>query len=280
MLREEVVTIDCAEHRLVGVFHPEAPNGIGIGVVIVVGGPQYRVGSHRQFVTSARYLARAGVAVLRFDARGMGDSSGEASGFEHLAEDIDAAVAEMRHRRPDFKLVLLGLCDGASAILLTERARHASDGMVLINPWVRTPALAASVVARHYYLGRFAQREFWHKLFSLRVNPLKSLLELATTLRTARSGDDLTKGRTYVDAMIDALDRTRAPVLFALSGDDLTAKEFDTLSETHARLKSTMTRANTSVVRLPGADHTFSRREDLDRFNEQALAWLTRAVRP
>ena len=39
-------------------------------MVIVVGGPQYRAGSHRQFTLLARHIAAAGYPVLRFDARG------------------------------------------------------------------------------------------------------------------------------------------------------------------------------------------------------------------
>ncbi len=47
-----------------------------LGVLIVVGGPQYRVGSHRQFVLLARALAARGFAAMRFDCTGMGDSDG------------------------------------------------------------------------------------------------------------------------------------------------------------------------------------------------------------
>ena len=48
----------------------------------MVGGPQYRVGSHRQFTLMARAFAAAGYPVLRFDYRGIGDSEGESRGFE------------------------------------------------------------------------------------------------------------------------------------------------------------------------------------------------------
>jgi alpha/beta superfamily hydrolase len=51
------------------------------GVLIVVGGPQYRVGSHRQFALLARHLAEHGVPVMRFDYRGMGDSVGDIRTF-------------------------------------------------------------------------------------------------------------------------------------------------------------------------------------------------------
>ncbi|MFQ5467236.1 MAG: hypothetical protein ACE5DS_03780, partial [Kiloniellaceae bacterium] len=53
----------CRGDALIGVLHvPAAPGPRG--VVIIPGAPQYRVGSHRQFVALARDLAVAGIAVL------------------------------------------------------------------------------------------------------------------------------------------------------------------------------------------------------------------------
>ena len=69
---------------------PDAPQQ-NTGVVIVVGGAQYRVGSHRQFVQMARLLAAAGYPVLRFDFPGMGDSPGAPVAFEDSAPHIAAA---------------------------------------------------------------------------------------------------------------------------------------------------------------------------------------------
>ena len=67
---EQVLPITCEGHELAAVLAvPEQARSLG--VVIVVGGPQYRVGSHRQFVLLARQLAAAGIATLRFDCRGM-----------------------------------------------------------------------------------------------------------------------------------------------------------------------------------------------------------------
>ena len=78
---ERALTFDCCGERLVGVVSEPALAG-KLGVVVVVGGPQYRVGSHRQFVLFARRLATEGVAVLRFDYRGMGDATGRPRQFE------------------------------------------------------------------------------------------------------------------------------------------------------------------------------------------------------
>src|SRR5262245_60307703 len=69
---ERAVVFGCEGEELLGVLHEPASDGAtgtpaSTGVIIVVGGPQYRVGSHRQFVLMARELARRGHAVLRFD---------------------------------------------------------------------------------------------------------------------------------------------------------------------------------------------------------------------
>ena len=42
-----------------------------LGVLIQVGAPQYRVGSQRQFVLMARFLAQQGHCVLRYDIQGL-----------------------------------------------------------------------------------------------------------------------------------------------------------------------------------------------------------------
>lgn len=54
-MNEHALLLPCGQDTLVGVLSlPDAPSNTA--VVIVVGGPQYRVGSHRQFVLLARAL--------------------------------------------------------------------------------------------------------------------------------------------------------------------------------------------------------------------------------
>ena len=56
---DQAVVIPCAGEHLVGVIsRPEQPGTLGL--VMVVGGAQYRAGSHRQFVHLARAVAGTG----------------------------------------------------------------------------------------------------------------------------------------------------------------------------------------------------------------------------
>ena len=144
------------KEKLVGVLHT-SDKPARVGLIIVVGGAQYRVGSHRQFVLLARDLATHGIAVMRFDYKGTGDSEGELGRpepCEHLDADIRAAVDVLLDRLPDLeKIVLWGLCDGASAILLYAHHDPRVKGAVLLNPWVRTPGGHAKTVIKHTIFG-------------------------------------------------------------------------------------------------------------------------------
>lgn len=115
---EHALCFSCAGDELVGIVStPEVPKPVG--VLVLVGGPQYRVGSHRQFLLLAWALSEAGFPVMRFDYRGMGDSTGDLRDFETVNDDIAAAIGVFRQQCPDVaKIVLWGLCDAASASLI------------------------------------------------------------------------------------------------------------------------------------------------------------------
>ncbi len=273
MNAESPLSFECSGFVLAGILHRPAQPG-SVGVVVVVGGPQYRVGSHRQFVLLARHLAAAGYPVLRFDCRGMGDSGGEFPGFEDIADDIRAAVDALLGQLPAVRRVVLwGLCDAASAALMYAPGDPRIAGLVLANPWVRSPATLARAQLRNYYLARIASREFWRKLFEGTLSPARALRDLAGTLRESARRPDAGREPDYVARMREALGAFREPVLFILSGDDITAAEFMQLGATDA-WSALLAGPRVERHLLPEANHTFSTAAWRDEVASRTRAWL------
>ncbi|WP_457393169.1 hydrolase 1, exosortase A system-associated [Roseateles sp. P5_E1] len=277
-MKESVLNFDCEGERLIGILaEPANTAPAEVGVVIVVGGPQYRVGSHRQFTLLARHLANHGVAALRFDYRSMGDSPGEARDFLGVDADIAAAIAALLAARPALKrAVLWGLCDAASAALLylesTGDPRVA--GVALLNPWARSAATLAQTHVKHYYWRRLREKGFWLKLLRGGVG-LTALRTLGGNLRLARgAGKAKTDSRSFQDRMAAGLRAFNGPVLLILSGDDYTAREFVGFARSSAAWQGLLVRPTLDLHDMPTADHTFSAIQDQDSQCRICLDWL------
>ena len=101
------------DHQLVGITHNPQKTSSTVGLLIIVGGPQYRIGALGQYVHLARHWVNQGIAAMRFDYSGIGDSDGTYPGFEHVTADIHAAIDEFSKRGPEIKSVAIwGLCEG------------------------------------------------------------------------------------------------------------------------------------------------------------------------
>jgi exosortase A-associated hydrolase 1 len=273
---EKTLVFSCQQETLVGVLAvPERP--APRGVLIVVGGPQYRVGSHRQFTLLARHLADAGIASLRFDYRGMGDSSGALRTFEHAGEDIRHAIDEFMARVPTLcEVVIWGLCDAASAALFYAQGDPRVDGLVLVNPWARTEQGMARAQLKHYYTARLFQRSFWYKLWHGKFDAGKAAREFGGRVLHALVRPVPAAAATLPERMQAGLRRFRGPVLLILSGNDLTAQEFRDMVARSRGWRSLLHAPRVTQRMLREADHTFSRRE----WRDQAAAWTSDWTRP
>ena len=271
---EEPIRFACDEESLFGIL-ARPQHSAELGIVVVVGGPQTRVGSHRQFTLLARALAAAGYPVLRFDYRGMGDSTGNQRDFEAVSPDIGAAIDALQIACPAVaRVVLWGLCDAAAASLLywddTRDQRIAA--LCLLNPWVRSEATLAKTQVKHYYGQRLMQKEFWTKLLSGKLRVGSAVKGFFGKLKqaSAKVGDSL----GFQGRMARSLKEFPGRVLLLLSGNDYTAKEFLEYAASAEPWYGILERPDIQRIDINGADHTFSSMAWRDAVSSATIEWL------
>lgn len=280
---ERALAFQCKDDWLYGILSlPE--NAATKGVLIVVGGPQYRVGSHRQFTLLARHLAAHGIPVLRFDFRGMGDSEGKARTFEAVEDDLRCAIDKFLTEAPSVnELIIWGLCDAASAAIFYAYQDRRVTGLVLANPWVRTEQGIAKAYLKHYYLWRLFDSQFWSKVRRGNFNFVESAQSLSRIAGEALAGQNRThtapKTATRYPAplperMFYGLSRFEGNVLLIISGNDFTAQEFSDMVKDSHKWQKLLASSRVHQFDLPEANHTFSERRWRHQVAARTMAWI------
>ena len=101
--------------------------------------PQFGGTMHTKVVyQGAKALARIGCAVLRFNFRGVGRSSGAFSGGQGEVDDFRAAVDYMAERHPDARQWTAGFSFGAWAALETGAQDERVSALIGIAPPIAT----------------------------------------------------------------------------------------------------------------------------------------------
>lgn len=282
------IVFECEGASLSGFVHRGA-SGARRGVVIVVaGGPQYRVGAHRQFVSLARLLASNGYPVLRFDLRGMGDSSGQYLGYEKSIPDIRAAIDALQAAEPSVtEVVCFGECESASGILFYAHRDPRVVGAALANPWVRTQEGQAEVILKHYYRDRLLSKEFWGNVVRGHFRLGQSLASFAQVvltfvkgrkaLRAGASASDDLEGLPLPVRTAEGLRRFGGRVLVLMSGRDYIAREFDEVTKSSEAWRGLLDQPRVTRVDIADADHTFSKPEAKAQAQKTLLDWLAEA---
>ncbi|WP_138380244.1 hydrolase 1, exosortase A system-associated [Luteithermobacter gelatinilyticus] len=289
-MTETAFCFKIAGDEVVGIIHtPDRPT-TDTGLLIIVGGPQYRIGAHRQYVHLARHCAAAGIPVMRFDYRGIGDSTGHYPGFQQVTPDIHAAIDEFLNRCPAIRTVAVwGLCEGASACLLGTQEHQAVSRLILVNPWVRSDSGEARAYVKHYYLARLKQPQFWNKLFSGKLDLGQAirgfLSNLVRMFRPAPplSGTPLQKPKTsatekttedFSARMCEGLARFSGRVLLIQSERDLVAREFDDLIRRSPSWRTLFKTRKIDRVDIAETDHTFSSEKWRQAAAETTSRWI------
>ncbi len=267
------VTFACKSEMLHGILS-EPDVKFDTAVIIVVGGPQFRVGSHRQFVLLARYLAQHGILALRFDYTGMGYSHGQPKKFFEVDDDIQAAMTFVSKQFPQLtRIYLWGLCDAASAIAFTAYTDDRINGVIISNPWVRSDASHSEAILKNYYRNRIFSWTVWKELITNPAKIIKAIISLLNVSlrvllnifgkRNANSGSIKEISQTerqsnLAASVLEGLSRFDGQICLLLSKEDLTANEFLRELENSGWMQNADNSNKITVHNIEGADHTFS----------------------
>ena len=257
--QEFALTFKVGGHNRLAIVHPgEITNNTG--VLVVVGGPQYRVGSHRQFVQLSRYLAQVGISSMRFDCQGMGDSEGCKVPFDQIDGDIAGAINAFQLSQPQIKKIIIwGLCDAASAALIYSHQDDRVTGLVMLNPWLRSEKAMGKTMVKYYYLQRLFTKNFWKKLFTGKINVVASAKDAKGFVRDSITNEEQALSG-YQRRMLLGLQKFHGKLCLILSGADLTAREFDEQTHNNKAWQKLRNKGN-EIHRIAEADHTFSASE-------------------
>ncbi len=252
------LTFSCEDETLVGTID-DVPGKVGL--LIVSGGNETRAGAFSGQAQLATEISSHGFPVLRFDRRGVGDSSGENSGFKGSGPDIAAASRAFRDAVPSVnRIVMLGNCDAATALSFDEFG----DARILSNPWVYGDEYAGDTAPpaeaiRSRYAAKLANpKEIW-RLLSGKVSFRKLASGIWASIRP--------KNENYCDealAMATRLSAHQSPARILIAGNDRTAQYFT----------ANWNKDDERLAICPSADHAFSGKEAQRWYVDNILAVL------
>jgi len=156
---------------------PSAPRAAR-GVVLIHGWSGYRIGPNRIFVDASRAFNAAGVATLRFDLRGRGDSEGDTfeTDLDAMISDACAAVECLRRESRADDIALLGICSGSNVAIGAATLMSQIRELILWSIFTFAPQKKRSDRIRRTcrfaldYARKLVRAETWRKLFTGRIN--------------------------------------------------------------------------------------------------------------
>jgi lysophospholipase len=235
------------------VWEPPAPRA----AVVIVHGQGEHAG---RYAPTAAALAQAGFASYALDLRGHGRSEGRRGhvrAFDHYLQDLDRFRTEVAGLAgADVPLFLLGhSMGGLVALRYLQEFAHPFSGAVISAPWLATvvhvprwktllaPLLARVVPALPFRTGLDASL-LSHDAVVVQAYRNDPLVHDVVTPRLFREVS------AAMGTAFRQRDRTRAPLLFLLAGDD---RIVDTRrSEAFAR---SLAAEDVTVTIVPGAYH-------------------------
>ncbi len=211
----------------------------------------------RQTLTTARVskgLAEAGIAVLRFDFTGLGESEGDFahSHFTSMLGDIQGAARflQSHYQAPSF---LLGHSMGGTACLAASQLADSSLSQL------RKLVTLASPAAPNHVLHHFGKA-----MPELRAGRMSSIQVAGQTYPVAPSFVEDVENFDMRAQMAQCV----LPILAIRAGEDALVPA----SEAEAIIR--LTRGQSKLMNIDGADHLFSHRPHTQQLLDGLIPWL------
>ena len=253
------VTFDCKGQQIVGMMHLPEGRGRFPAALLLHGFTGTKVETHRLFVKLSRALAQHGIASLRIDFRGSGDSDGDFEDMTVRSEIADAQEAIkflVRHKRVNSRrLAMIGLSMGAavtSYVVARERTR------------IKSLALWAPVADGTGILDGLSSPE---ALTSLAETGITDYGANLVGMQFIRQFAEMKPLREIVKCI--------CPVLLVHGGKDPTVP-VEHSSDYERALRST--KHLVKKVVLEAADHTFNKHVWESRVINETVDWLSETL--
>jgi hypothetical protein len=297
VVRETPITFDGPGGRLFGILtRPAVGPSASLSGVFLNAGAVRRIGPNRIWVDTARQWAARGVATLRMDLEGIGDSDGDEGRYRdvaqfyvrhEVADQIRGAIDALAARGMAAGIVLAGLCAGGFWAFRGADVDDRVRAAFLLNPgaldW-RSDLVEVRLAAR---LRRLRHWAWWLRILSGGV-PLGRMRAIASAAgrrvrraltglpaRVLRRGASSPDAATSSAAILDRLSAAGTTVVMAFSTDEPLYLEL----ERNGFLARAHRWSTLRLDRLPGRDHTLrpivaqrAARALLDRELERELA--------
>ena len=280
---------------LAGTLTMPSTGGNFTAVVLITGsGPQNRneeIMGHKPFLVIADYLTRRGIAVLRYDDRGVAKSTGNfsAATTADFAADAESAVAWLKTRKEinPAKIGLMGHSEGGMiAPLIAARSNGVGFVVMLAGTGVRGDALLLSQEEALYRASGMSENRLAEilkinaKVFDRIINTnesvsLKEITDFMTGMKTGieaaipdgTNADDYIKqfaadvSSPWMQYFIrydpaPALEAVKCPVLAVNGGKDMQVPAKENLAAISKALEKGGNQKVT-VKEYPGLNHLF-----------------------
>lgn len=273
---ESPVTFTNSGQKLFGILHQPDGGAPKRGAILLHGWSSCRMGPHRILVETARRLAGEGVAALRFDHRGRGDSEGEDADadLDGMISDAVAAADFLRERAGVGELAMIGICSGGNVAIGAATLR---DDVSRIVAWSTLPfqphrSRAMDVKkTSHFaleYMKKVFRAETWRKLIAGGVN--YRMVGKALFGHYVRTDPEGRNPKDSARDIMEAFSKYRGRVRFIYGGADpeaSAAKEhYDVFCRDHA--------LPADYVFVAGANHNYYSLDWKRQVVEKTVEWV------